>query len=316
MPADKNSPLARTISRATFGAALPIVGLAVMLAVIIFSRPAVFSYFGMSLLLAYGMPLMLVAMAQLCVITAGDIDLGIGSFVSLVTCISALTLTTQPVLGVAALAACVAAYMGLGALVQLRQLPSIVATLGASFVWLGLALIILPTPGGAAPEWLSATVRGSYTPYVPIPIVVAVVVGIIGHLLFMTSSYGAVLRGFGANPAAIERAGWSPLAIRVCLYGLAGFFGVLAGLVMTGLNTTGDANVGAQYTLLSVAAVIIGGGEFTGGVVSPVGAVAGALIMLLTGSLLSFADVSPNWQLSVQGLLLIVVLALKRRRKG
>jgi ribose/xylose/arabinose/galactoside ABC-type transport system permease subunit len=79
----------------------------------------------------------------------------------------------------------------------------------------------------------------------------------------------------------------------------------------------GDANIGTPYTLLSVAAVIIGGGEFFGGIVSPIGAVIGAFIMLLTGVLLSFMHVTAAWQLSVQGVILILVLgtrALQKRR--
>jgi ribose/xylose/arabinose/galactoside ABC-type transport system permease subunit len=127
----------------------------------------------------------------------------------------------------------------------------------------------------------------------------------------MRSSYGVVLRGIGGAPQAVARAGWSLLAGRAALYGLAGVFGCLAGLLLTGLNTTGDANFGAPYTLLSIAAVIVGGGEFTGGIVAPVGAVLGAFIMLLTGSLLSFMDVSTDWQLSVQGAILIVVLGTR-----
>jgi len=143
------------------------------------------------------------------------------------------------------------------------------------------------------------------------------VLALVGHWLFMRSSYGVVLRGIGSTPQAVQRAGWSLLTARTALYGLAGLFGLIAGLVLTGLNTTGDANFGAPYTLLSIAAVIVGGGEFFGGIVAPVGAVIGAFIMLLTGSLLSFMNVSTDWQLSVQGAILILVLgtrALQRRR--
>jgi ribose/xylose/arabinose/galactoside ABC-type transport system permease subunit len=297
---------------------LPAVGLAAILAVIFSNQPSVASYFGLNLLLSYAMPLILVSMAQLCVIAAGDIDLSIGPFTSMITCITSTVVATHPLFGLLALVACVLAYMVLGALIHIRRLPSIVATLGASFVWLGIALTILPTPGGACPPWL-ATVVHWHIPDLPMPILVAVVVAAVGDLIFMRSAYGAVLRGFGANPQAIARAGWSPLTARVTLYGLAGVFGVLGGLFMTALNTTGDANVGAQYTLLSIAAVIIGGGEFSGGIISPVGAVIGALIMLLTGSLLSFENISPNWQLSAQGALLVLVLSLKRvtrRRLG
>ena len=303
--------LARWRSALSFRVVLPAVGLAIMLGAIFIRQPAAASYFGISLILAYAMPLVFVTMAQLFIMAAGDIDLGIGPFVSLVMCVSCAFLAPEPLLGVMALAACVLAYAGLGALIHLRQLPSIVATLGASFLWYGLALTIFPTPGGAAPEWIVSFIRWK-PPLVPLPILVAIVCGIVGHFLLMSSAFGTVLRGFGGNPKAIARAGWSPLAMRVVLYAMAGVSGVIGGLLLSGLSTTGDANVGGNYTLQSIAAVIIGGGQFSGGVVSPIGAVMGALIILLTGSLLSFADISPNWQLSVQGIILIVVLSLRR----
>lgn len=290
---------------------LPAVALAAMFALIFARQPRAMSYFGLTLLLNFSLPMVFVAAAQMCVIAAGDIDLGIGPFLSLVNCIAATALSAHLLLGAGMLALCVLAYVAMGALIHVRRLPSIVVTLGASFVWLGLALLVLPTPGGAAPDWLSAA-TGWRPAFVPLPIIVAVVVALVGHLLLMDTSYGAVLRGIGGNPRAIERAGWSLLAARMTLYGMAGFLGVLAGLAMTGLNTTGDANIGGQYTLQSIAAVIVGGGEFFGGIVSPIGAVIGALIMLLTGSLLAFVNISSDWQLSAQGGILIVVLALRR----
>ena len=155
------------------------------------------------------------------------------------------------------------AYAGMGAFIQLRRLPSIVVTLGASFVWLGLAVLVLPSPGGDVPAWLTQLVR-LHPPFVPLPIVVAVLLALFGHWLFMRTSYGVVLRGIGSTPVSLRRAGWSLLAARSTLFGLAGVFGVIAGLLVTGLNTSGDATIGASYTLLSVAAVIIGGGRVRG----------------------------------------------------
>jgi len=295
---------------------LPALALLVMVAVIFYLQPRAMSYTGMRLVLRYSLPLMFAAMAQLCIIAASDIDLGLGAYIGLVNSLSALLLAERPVLGVVSLVACVLAYAAMGAFIEARRLPSIVVTLGASFVWLGLALLVLPTPGGSSPPWLT-TLVGLRPPYVPLPIVAGVLLAVVGHWLFMRSSYGVVLRGIGSTPQAVQRAGWSLLTARSVLYGLAGVFGLLAGLVLTGVNTTGDANFGAPYTLLSIAAVIVGGGEFFGGVVAPVGAVIGAFIMLLTGSLLSFMNVSTDWQLSVQGAILILVLgtrALQRRR--
>ena len=107
--------------------------------------------------------------------TVNDLDLGIGAYVGLVACIGATWLNDTPLLGLTALVGCVVAYAGLGALIHLRNLPSIVVTLGMSFVWLGLSVLLLPTPGGIAPDWLRALV-GLKTPFVPFPIVAAAVI--------------------------------------------------------------------------------------------------------------------------------------------
>ncbi|MHB1304587.1 MAG: ABC transporter permease [Acidiphilium sp.] len=289
---------------------LPLGALVLMFAAIFIVEPRSLSYFGLALLLNLMLPSVFASMAQMAVIAINDIDLGIGPFISLTSCIAATWLDKRPVVGALLLLVAIGAYAVMGALIHLRQLPSIVVTLGASFVWLGCALLLLPSPGGAAPAWLAGLVNLS-PPLIPLPVLVAILVGGVGQFLLMRTARGTVLRGIGGNPRAIEQAGWSLLAGRVTLYGIAGACGVIAGLLLAGINTSGDANVGAQYTLTSIAAVIVGGGEFTGGDVSPMGTVIGTLIMLLTGSVLSFVNVSTNWQLSVQGGILIVVLGLR-----
>jgi ribose transport system permease protein len=210
----------------------------------------------------------------------------------------------------AALAGGVLVYAGLGALIYLRNLPSIVVTLGMSFVWLGISVLILPRPGGQSPEairWLM-TLKPAFVPF---PVIAAAVIGVMVHIGLMWTSYGAVLRGVGGNPRAIDRAGWSLLKAKMIMYGLAGFFGMLAGLALIGLTTSADANIALRYTLLSIAGVILGGGEFVGGRVSPMGAVIGAMTLTLAGSFLSFLRISPDWQIGAMGAILIIVLALR-----
>jgi len=89
---------------------------------------------------------------------------------------------------------------------------------------------------------------------------------------------------------------------------------------VVGLTTSADANIGNGYTLLGIAGVILGGGEFTGGRVSPVGAVIGALTLALAASpLLTFMHIPPDWQIGANGAILIVVLTarvLVSRRQG
>ncbi len=291
-------------------AVLPALSLALILLGIWALNPRAISYFGLTLMLNLAVPVALATVGQMFVMAVNDLDLSIGTFVGFVGCVTATWLHDDPVVGALILAGCVVAYALLGALIHLRNLPSIVVTLGMFFVWQGLAILILPKPGGHAPDWLHGLMAVK-TPIVPFPIIAALAIGIVAHVGLMRTSYGAVLRGAGGNPVAVARAGWSLLRAKVVMFGLAGTCGVLAGMALIGLTTSADANLGNGYTLLSIAGVILGGGEFVGGRVSPIGAVIGALTLTLAGSLLNFMHISPDWQVAAQGAILIVVLAAR-----
>ena len=290
--------------------ALPALSLALIVLAIWALNPRAISYFGFTLMLNLAVPVALATVGQMFVMAGNDLDLSIGTFVGFVGCVTATFLHDTPALGVAILLGCILAYALLGALIHLRRLPSIVVTLGMFFVWQGLAILLLPKPGGHAPNWLKAFM-GLKIPYVPFPIVAALVIGLVAYVGLMRTSYGAVLRGAGGNPVAVERAGWSLLKAKMVLFGLTGFCGVLAGMALIGLTTSADANLGNGYTLLSIAGTILGGGEFVGGRVSPMGAVIGALTLTLAGSLLNFMHISPDWQVAAQGGILIAVLAAR-----
>jgi len=296
--------------RQTLRGALPFITLVIILIAIFYMQPRSMSYFGINLLFKLTVPLALATLAQMFVITGNDLDLSTGSYVSLIACIGATLLLTTPLLGILAIAVCILGYAAMGALVHLRNLPSIIVTLGMSFVWQGAALILLPTPGGEAPGWLT-TLMQFRAPLIPTPIIFAIVISVIAHLFLMRSAYGVILRGLGGNMKAINRAGWSTLRGKMALFILTGVFGALSGLALVGITTSADANIALRYTLLSIAGVILGGGEFVGGRVSPIGAVVGAMTLAVAGSLLTFLRIPPDWQIGAQGAILIIVLSLR-----
>jgi ribose transport system permease protein len=224
--------------------------------------------------------------------------------------VAATYLQSAPLVGILILAAAIAVYAAIGIVIYIRDLPSIVVTLGMSFVWGGLAVLLLPAPGGTAPDW-ARWLMTSKPPLIPIAIIASLLIALFAHLIVMRSSFGVLIRGVGGNQRSLQRAGWSVVSLRAAAYALAGFFAVLAGIALVGLTTSADANIALRYTLLSIAGVILGGGEFTGGRVSPVGAVIGALTLTLAGSFLSFLRISPDWQIGAQGAILIIVLALR-----
>ncbi|MEY8831216.1 ABC transporter permease [Sedimentitalea sp. XS_ASV28] len=296
---------------------LPVVSLAMLLAATFYMQPRAMSYFGLNLLFNLAVPIALATIAQMMIIMVNDIDLSLGTFVSLAACVTATFLNEAPILGLAILLALILSYALLGAMIHAFELPAIVVTLGMSFVWGGLALFILPSPGGASPGWLRALMTVK-PPIAPMAVVASIIIAAVTHLLIIRSGIGTVLRGVGGNARSVERAGWPVIWLKALAYGLAGFFGVLAGMTLVGLTTSADANIALRYTLLSIAGVILGGGEFTGGKVSPTGAVIGALTLTLAASFLSFMRLSPDWQIGAQGAILILVLTARLifSRKG
>jgi ribose transport system permease protein len=293
---------------------LPALLAIVMFAVIYWRNSSVLSYGGISLLLAASLPVCLATVAQMFVTAAGDLDIAIGSFMGLVTVITVVVMPHHVVLGVLVLLGLVGGYIATGMVVLFRRVPAIVATLGMSFVWLGVGLALLPVPGGVVPSGIVKAINLN-PPLIPETVLILAGLALLVEYGMMHTRYGAVLRGVGSNPEAVRTAGWSIPTAKAVLYGLAGTFGVLAGLALSGEATSGDPNLGSSYLFLSIAGVVIGGGGFGGGDIAPAGAVLGGLSMSLLTPLLSLTNVSSNYQDAVEGVLLILILLVRSGSK-
>ena len=131
-------------------------------------------------MLNLAIPIALATIAQMFVITVNELDLSIGTFVGFVGCVTAtLAARSTPLCSARSIRSLIGVdrrvYAGLGALIYLRNLPSIVVTLGMSFVWQGLAILLLPQARrqGAG---MAARVHELKPPFVPFPIVAAIVI--------------------------------------------------------------------------------------------------------------------------------------------
>jgi ribose transport system ATP-binding protein len=289
--------------------AAPFIGLALVVAVMIAANPAVASVFGLDLLLLPALSLVLVTEAQMFVVGGGEIDLGVGAFAGLTSVLSATWLHDDPLSGALAIVAAIGIYALIGAIIHSRKIPAIVVTLGASFIWIGIGYSIQPTPGGVSPDWLTALTSWSIA-YVPTSIILISIIACIGGVLDR-SPLGVVLRGFGANPSAMVVSGWRPIRFALLRYFIAALFSATAGLSLTAINSSSDINSGNSYTLLSVAAVVMGGCALTGGIVAPIGAVAGAVTLALIGALLGALGVNSDFNAAAQGAVLIALLAMR-----
>ena len=272
-------------------------------------QPRIWSQGGLTLIMSPIVALAIASMSQMVLMSIGDIDLGIGFFVGMVTAIFATLMRDTPLLGMLALVGCVLGYALIGALVQLRAVPSLIATLGASFIWLGIGLFVLPIPGGLAPDFLFQYAMWRPPFSIPAPIITMVIATAITWFVMQRTRLGARFRGLGSNPAALARSGASLLVTRMLAYTTAGILGVLAGITLTAEIGGGDVNAVPGYTLTTIAAVILGGGMFTGGRGVAWGTLFGAITLGLMTVLLTLLNLSSNLQPAVQGSIVIAVLA-------
>lgn len=259
------------------------------------------------------LPLALAAVAQAVVVIAGGIDLSIGSQMALVSVVSATAMKGQSdefgylvVVGSLLLGLLLGAVNGV--LVVLTRVPDIVVTLAMAFVWAGCALVVRSAPGGAAAQWLKDLVLGPIgNEWVPKAAVVLLIAVAIIWLPIARTKLGLSLYAVGSNRLAAFRSGVAVERTRLISYMLTGLFSALAGLSLTASTGIGTP-VPGPYTLLSVAAVVLGGVSLAGGRGGLLGPILAVVVLQLIRTDLTFLNVNTNLALVAQGIILIGVV--------
>lgn len=260
-----------------------------------------------------GLPLALAAVAQAVVVIGGGIDLSIGSMMALTSVVCATMMKGQSeefgvavVLGVLVLGLVLGGING--ALVVLTKVPDIVVTLAMSFVWAGFALIVRAAPGGAASDWLKNLVLGSLvSDWIPKSAVVLVIVVAIVWIPVARSRLGLSIYAVGSNRLAAFRSGVPVGQTKFSAYALCGLFSALAGLSLTASTGIGSP-VPGPYTLMSVAAVVLGGVSLAGGRGGLFGPIVGVVVLQMIRTDMAFLSIDTNLALVAQGLILVGVL--------
>ena len=194
-----------------------------------------------------------------------------------------------------------------GGLVVVTRVPDIVVTLAMSFVWAGCALLVLTTPGGGSAKWLKDLVTGSLgNEWIPkAAVVLVVVVAVIW--IPVASRLGLSIYAIGSNQLAAFRSGVPVGRTKIFAYALTGLFAALAGLSLTASTGIGTP-VPGPYTLLSVAAVVLGGVSLAGGRGGVFGPIVAVVILQMIRTDMTFLSVNTNLATVAQGVILIGVV--------
>jgi ribose transport system permease protein len=272
-----------------------------------------FTAFDLRTLCVNVLPLSLIALAQFFVVLTRGIDLSLGPIASVASCCAALLLTDNMAAGVLVpLGVGAAAGLLNGVLVVWFALPSIIVTLATMSLWQGVALLVLPQPGGDIPDALPALLSSSFG--IPTALWLIVAVFVAGTWLLSTR-FGLHLRAIGDDPTAARMSGVRVRRVSMAAYAIAGAIAALSGIVLAIATSSGSPIIGDDYILVSIATVVLGGVPLVGGRGSALGVIMGALTLTIIGSLLYFAQISSFYQSVINGVILLAVVASHTTRQ-
>ena len=311
------------VARATWWQRLgPLLGLALLCLVLAIASPHFLTVDNLLNVLRQSAINAILALGQLVVIVTAGIDLSIGSIVGLTIVLLAMMMrggVASALAGVLTVAAGAAVGLGNGLLLTRLKLPHpFISTLGTMNVARGAALLLAAgVPISGLPSGFRETVAGSAFG-IPSPVLVAGVLYAVGHLFLTRTVWGRDLYALGGNREAARLCG-IPVDRRLNLaYALSGGAAGLAAVVMAARMNSGFPLAGSGAELDAIAAVIIGGASFFGGVGTVGGTLIGALIIGFLRNGLNLLDVSAFWQMIVIGVVIVVAVFIDvlRQRMG
>ena len=252
------------------------------------------------------------------VILTGGIDLSVGSILG-VSAVVAVLVSLIPALGWAAVPAALLAglAMGLanGALIAYLDLPPFIVTLGALTAWRGTAYLVANGTTVINRDLNFAWIGNNYLGPIPWLVVIALLAVAASWFVLRRTVLGVQIYAVGGNSRAARLTGIKVNRVLLFVYGVSGLLSGLAGIMSASRLYSATGMLGNGYELDAIAAVILGGTSFTGGIGTIPGTLLGALIIAVLNNGLTLLNMSYFWQLVVKGLVIIVAVTIDRLRR-
>ncbi len=270
-------------------------------------------------------PLILLTMGQAVVIISGGLDMSSGNAMAFMLCLlAAIMKDGTDGNGVIAIVVCFVVMLLIGLLngisVAYFKLPPIIATFATSYIYLGAALFIMPSPGGGCANWVRAFYKFSSVEGAPgalaaigdaIPTGVFMIIGIV-FMWYVISrkKLGRYIYAVGSNRNIAYDSGVKTVKVQIMAYVFDAFCCMLAALFLVGQNQSGSARLGDAMTLKSIASAIVGGVSLAGGSGNVYVTIGGAAIISLVSKLISFSGISSDYQTLASGIILLAAVSM------
>jgi len=310
-----------------YPAFFPLILLLISIAINLFLQPNMFALETLNSNMRVFLPLILLAVGQAIVLIGGGIDISVGGTVSIVNTILATQVgldgSPEKMWQFVFISLFVGIIAGVinGFFIAYLRLQPIITTYATSFLFAGFALFVLPNPGGGIPADIANIYRTSTPLGIPLAFYVILIVLVIWNYLSATR-YGKYLFAVGGKAEAAYETAVPVVWVQFSTYVISGFMASLAGIAITMLAGSGNAEIGNPMTLNSITAVVIGGNAFSGGIGGVAGPVMGAITLSLIQQIISFAQIDTWWETLVKATIIVAALAapgfinlIRRRRE-
>lgn len=260
--------------------------------------------------------LIIIGVGQTITLTAKDVDLSIGSVISLTSVVAAIMMNKMGIYFPLAIATALLIGLALGLinglLITYVGLPPFIATYGTLWVLFGFAYLILQ---GAVvygfPDGFRFIGNGNLFG-IPMPIIVMTIVFVVAYFVLHHTTLGRRFFATGANPEAARMSGIKETRIVIIAYVISGFLAALAGLVLIAYTNGSEATIGNSYLLPVLAVVVMGGTSLAGGQGSLSGTLVAALIMAVINNGMNILAIPAIWQQLVVGLMIVGTVLVDR----
>ena len=253
------------------------------------------------------------------VILTGGIDLSVGSILG-VTAVVGVLVSLVPGLGWFAVPAALIAgvFLGLlnGSLVAYLGLPPFIVTLGSYTALRGVAYLVANGTTVINRNLNFAWVGNNYVGPIPWLVIIAFLAVLASWFVLRRTVLGRHIYAVGGNIRAARLTGIKVSRVLLFVYGVSGLLSGLGGIMSASRLYSATGMLGQGYELDAIAAVILGGTSFTGGIGTIWGTLLGALIIALLNNGLTLMNVSFFWQLVVKGLVIIIAVTIDKVRTG
>ncbi|TNG90957.1 ribose ABC transporter permease [Pasteurellaceae bacterium USgator11] len=251
------------------------------------------------------------------VILTGGIDLSVGSILG-VTAVLGLVSSLNPLLAPFAIPIALLAGLGMGVfnglLVAFAGLPPFIVTLGTYTALRGAAYLVADGTTVINSKISFAWIGNGYLGSIPWLVIIAFAVIAICWFILRRTTLGTHIYAVGGNLQAARLTGIKVSLVLIFAYAASGLLSGLGGVMSASRLYSANGNLGMGYELDAIAAVILGGTSFVGGIGTITGTLVGALIIATLNNGMTLMGVSYFWQLVIKGGVIIIAVLIDKYR--